>query len=97
MLRTDIQVASALPEAVNNAVSMLDKITRAMPRFEKYMQLYPETETLQEALLTIYSRYMDFCMNTAELFSCTITGERPFQQVAGLEVSNRAPKAPGYL
>lgn len=54
---------------------MLDTMTRAMPRFEEYMELYPERPRLQAALFDIYEGYLDFCASAAKFFSVNITGE----------------------
>lgn len=45
-----------------------------MPRFEEYMQLFPQRQRLQEALLKIYCGYLDFCVSAVNFFSVNIIG-----------------------
>lgn len=40
----------------------LGYMTRAMPRFEEYTQLYPTHDRLKIVMLNIYGHYLDACI-----------------------------------
>ncbi|KAH6635890.1 hypothetical protein F5144DRAFT_546060 [Chaetomium tenue] len=67
-----LDAASALSHTLETILDMLTSITGAMPRFEEYMQLFPQRERLQEALLRIYCSYLDFCLGAAKFLSVNI-------------------------
>lgn len=57
---------------------MFEEISRAMPRFERYTEIFPESERLQHALHAIYSAYLDFAVEAVKFFSQNAFGRKLF-------------------
>lgn len=47
---------------------MLDQLTKAMPRFQAYLDILP-TVQLRRALRDIYDDFIEFCLSTADFLS----------------------------
>lgn len=47
---------------------MLSEICKDMPRFEEYLNLFPESPTLESAMRAIFSDYVDFCLDAISFF-----------------------------
>ncbi|KAJ0165004.1 hypothetical protein CTA2_12640 [Colletotrichum tanaceti] len=57
-------------------VDMYEEITRAMPRFQEYMEHFPQRKGLQDALLRIYCAYLDFAVSAVKFFSRSAYGKQ---------------------
>ncbi|SPO02307.1 uncharacterized protein DNG_04980 [Cephalotrichum gorgonifer] len=68
-LKIILDAACVVSETLEMVVDMYDKITRAMPRFYEYMELFPRREGLQDALFRIYCAYLDFSMSTVKFLN----------------------------
>lgn len=46
----------------------LTLLSRKLPIYEKYSQLFPSSEDLRNALAVVYTDYLDFCFRAANHF-----------------------------
>jgi hypothetical protein len=53
---------------LDRITAMLASLTKEMPRFDKYMELYTSSIGLQRSMRDIYSAYADFCIQTIKFF-----------------------------
>ncbi|KAH8807700.1 hypothetical protein F5884DRAFT_857274 [Xylogone sp. PMI_703] len=67
-----VDATSTFSHTLGIVQGMLQDITDAMPRFDEYMQLYAQRARLQQALLSIYCGYLDFCITAVEFFRCSV-------------------------
>ncbi|KAI9733898.1 MAG: hypothetical protein M1834_002553 [Cirrosporium novae-zelandiae] len=63
-----IECACRFSNTLGKITQMFEEITNAMPRFERYMGLYPTAQRLQRALRKIYGDYLDFCIDAINFF-----------------------------
>ncbi|KAI1453722.1 hypothetical protein F4805DRAFT_442283 [Annulohypoxylon moriforme] len=68
---------------LSKIIDMFDSITKAMPRFEHYMELYPKSGGLEYALLQIYRHFIDACIFAIKFFR-----RKPWYRPITLVISN---------
>ncbi|KAI9710040.1 MAG: hypothetical protein M1828_002228 [Chrysothrix sp. TS-e1954] len=74
-----LECATRFSSILCRITTMIDSMTKAMPRFEEYVKLYPESAALQSALRDIYSTHTDFCLHAYQFFR-----HRPLYRVVSM-------------
>jgi hypothetical protein len=69
------QAACSVSCTLEKVVDVYEKMTRAMPRFHEYMELFPRRIGLQDALVRIYKSYLAFSESTFKFLSRNVLRE----------------------
>ncbi|KAK3324482.1 hypothetical protein B0T19DRAFT_443896 [Cercophora scortea] len=64
-----IDAASAFSSTLSLIVGMYESISRSMPRFQEYMNIFPHSQRLQRSLLQVYCAYLDFSIAATAFFN----------------------------